>query len=389
MITTSTVLPPSNSPWLRLVHPTSDELLAIANDTAPEWSDSLPLSKYLEESKSMTDAPLARNKGMTQWILVDSRLAPNQRQILSSCESFRKRALASTNIGGIRDVIIQGIASVFCAPRYRGHGYAQRMMSELRRELRNWQLDGMQCVGSILYSDIGRDYYSKLGWTPHIHNTHVELRATKVARSPVVQDVLAEDIPALCEEDEIQLRRLLSMPPMNQQTRMAIVPDMDHIGWHLAKEEFACDFLFGEVPKNKGAVAGPKGSRVWVLWNHRYYDHPDKNEPNNVLYILRLVVEGDATYDDASDAEGNYVEQKRNLQAVIQAAQQEAHTWKLNTIQVWDPTPLVRKMLARMDLDYKIVEREHTSIASALWYHEDNDIGTTPLWLNNEHYAWC
>ncbi|KAH7378482.1 hypothetical protein DE146DRAFT_626572 [Phaeosphaeria sp. MPI-PUGE-AT-0046c] len=384
------VLPASDTILLRLTHPTPDELSVIWKETASEWRAALSMSKFLELSQYLETVPLARNQGITHWILVDARLEANQRQILSSCETYRKRALASTKDGEVKDVIVHTVASVFCIPQYRGRGYAQRMMQELSRELRNWQLDGLQCVGSMLYSDIGTNYYAKLGWRPHTLNSHVELRSLSVSRSPLVQDVLAEDIPALCSKDEEQLRNAMAKRIGEEQERVMIVPDIDHMSWHFANEDFVCKFLFGEVPKHKGAVAGTKGSRIWITWTRRYYDHPDEPNAKNLLCILRLVFEGNSGADtDVSVEEGKYSEQTQSLQAVLQAAQQEAHAWKLNEIQLWDPTPLVRKMLAQSDLDFKIVERQHKSIASALWYHEDDEVGSTPLWLNNEYYAWC
>lgn len=363
----------------------------IAQDSASEWRGPLPVSKFVEESEYLQTVPLAKNGGMTHWILVDSRLEPNQRQILSSCETFVKRALTSTKDGEVKDVIIRSVASVFCAPQYRGCSYAKRMMQELSRELRTWQPAGSQCIGSILYSDIGKTYYAKLGWKPQGNNIHVRLESAPTVKSPLVRDILAEDIPALCAKDEAQLRKLMAKPVQEDQTRVTIIPDVDHVSWHLANEEFVSTFLFGDTPKTKGAIAGSPGRRVWVIWTRRYYDHPDKEDSHNVLYILRLVLEGDSSLDnDALPTEARHVEQTQSLKAVLEAAQQEAHTWKLDEIQLWDPTPLVRKMLTHMDVKHKIVERQKTSIASALWFHEENDfIGSTPLWLNNEHYAWC
>lgn len=389
MSTSSTSFPASDATWLHLTNPTPEELPLIAKETASEWRGPLPVSKFIEESEYLETVPLAKNGGMTHWILVDSRLEPSERQIFCSCETFRKRTLASTKDGEVKDVIVHSVASVFCVPQYRGRGYPKRMMQELDRELRKWQLDGSQCIGSILYSDIGKEYYAKLGWIPQTNNSHVRLRVEPVVRSPMVQEVLAENIPALCKKDEEQLRKLMAKPTQEDQTRVTIIPDVDHIGWHLANEDFACTFLFGEAPKHKGATIGSPGSRAWVIWTRRYYDHPDKENSNNVLYILRLVLEGDSKGGSTLD-DDNYLEQTRNLQALLEAAQQEACAWKLDEVQLWDPTPLVRKMLTQMNIEYKILERQKTSIASALWFHEGNDfIGSRPSWLNNEHYAWC
>jgi hypothetical protein len=85
-----------------------------------------------------------------------------------------------------------------------------------------------------------------------------------------------------------------------------------------------------------------------------------------------------------------YEQQKGQLQAILQAVQNEALEWKLGTVQLWDPTPFVRQMLTEIDIVHQIVEREEEGIASGLWYDEKGRITDNgPLWLNNEYYAWC
>lgn len=67
------------------------------------------------------------------------------------------------------------------------------------------------------------------------------------------------------------------------------------MGWHIGKEAFATEYLFGKTPIAKGAIAGSPGSQVWATWVHRYYGRHDDESTSNVLYILRLVVEVDET----------------------------------------------------------------------------------------------
>jgi GNAT superfamily N-acetyltransferase len=392
------VFPAADSSHLCLAHPTPNEQITICGDTAEEWRDALSMPMYLKESQSMANAPLATNDGMTNWILVDDRDSPDARQILSSCESFRKRALLSASDGRVTEVIVHGIASVFCSSQYRGRGYPKRMMRELVKQLRTWQTADLRCIGSILYSDIGKDYYTKLGWQARTSNMHVEVKLAPSSQTSPARVLLAADLPALCEKDEARLRKSIAIPAKVMDIPcFAIVPDLDHLGWHFAKEEFACNHLFGRYPQAKGAIAGPAGNQVWATWTHRYYNHPSIESSNNVLYILRFVMEADESgVHQPGKAreklpEDKYEEQVRYLEAVIRAAQREAFEWKLDTIQLWDPSPLVMKMLKDMNLANKVVERENNSIASALWYNEEGEVSSDfgPLWLHNEHYAWC
>ncbi|KAL9625279.1 MAG: hypothetical protein Q9160_000681 [Pyrenula sp. 1 TL-2023] len=388
-------LPDSRSPDLGLSHPTRDEQIIIWSDTSASWIDSLTLPLYLKESLFLTGVPLAKNEGMTAWILVDKKFAPDQRQIFCSCESFRKRSLISDADGNVSDHIVHGIASVFCSPKLRGHAYPVRMMQELAKTLYTWQTDNLKCVGSILYSDIGQDYYAKLGWHPNISNSHFEFKPILIPKPIMVKDILVSGVEALCARDEALIRKAMAIPSKGTDRRMTIIPDLDHMAWHFAKEHFTCEYLFEKSPQTKGAIVGSPGKQIWAVWTHRYYGRPDAEVTNNVLYILRLVMERDETASRLPlDAEKKLVgkdfdEQVGYMKAVLRAAQAEAAEWKLDVIKLWDPTPLVQDMVTKSGIECKMVQREADSIASGLWYTSSSQAdGPAPLWLNNEHYAW-
>jgi hypothetical protein len=388
-------LPDAKSPNLVLRHPTEDERVAIWNNTSVAWIDSLTLPVYLKEARFLTTVPLARDGGMTTWVLVRKDMAPGERQILCSCETFWKHSLTSDAQGRVSDNMVHGVASVFCPEPYRGRGYAGRMMQELVKELYKWQTDKYPCVGTTLYSDIGKQYYAKLGWSPNITNSQVELAPKPMAWSPLATAILENDLDDICKRDEALVRSQMSAPTDEIKTRFTIIPDVDHTGWHIGKEQFATIHLFGKTPTAKGVIAGSPGQQVWATWVHRYYGPLDAEEPRNVLYILRLVVEvdgtatrlpGDAAKRPTKDV---YETQVKLLNAVLQAAQAEAAEWKLDVVKLWDPTPLVLDMLKDGGLEYTVTEREEDSIASLLWYDQQGGISKeSPLWVNNEHYAW-
>ena len=156
---------------------------------------------------------------------------------------------------------------------------------------------------------------------------------------------------------------------------------------------FRSKHLFNDIPVAKGAISGQPGNRVWVVWTHRYYSQPTVKsaDSENVLYILRVVIEDDeAATGPFPGSDIAYEERIASLQGVLKAAQVEAAEWKLNVVKVWDPTPLLLDALSRGGEKYHIVEREDESIASALWYDRNGNIAKdSPVWLNNEHYAWC
>lgn len=149
-------LPSSDSPNLALLHPTQQEKVETWNLNGHSWRGTMPLSIYLCREAHLENQAFTKDGGITFWILVDRTLPPNERPILGSCESLRKRALVARD-GKVADVISHGIGSVFCNPEYRGRGYAKRMMEELGKKLDTWkQEDGRRTDFTVLYSDIGK-----------------------------------------------------------------------------------------------------------------------------------------------------------------------------------------------------------------------------------------
>lgn len=150
-------LPPSDSPSLRLVHPTEEERFLTWELNGTSWKGPLTLSAYLRREVHLADQPFTRDGGITYWILVDTSSTASPRTILSSCESLRKRVLIAREDGEVKDGISHGIGSVFCDPRFRGMGYAGRMIKELGRMLDTWQQGEKRRTDfTVLYSDIGK-----------------------------------------------------------------------------------------------------------------------------------------------------------------------------------------------------------------------------------------
>ncbi|KAI0205042.1 hypothetical protein F4808DRAFT_320979 [Astrocystis sublimbata] len=382
-------LPSSDCSNLHLAHPTEEENVYIWTNTFKSWGDYLDLPGYIRESQYLTTVPLATNGGMTTWILVDKTLPPNGRPILCSCESFYKRSLTS-NAGKVDEVVVHGIASVFCPETLRRRGYTGRLMRELAKVLRAWQSDSYPVAGSVLYSDIGKIYYTKLGWMPNATNAHIEFLPVRGPKPPLVRDILQSELPELCERDEAMIRSaLVTLTPGIR--RLVIVPDLDHMLWHIAKEDFATEYLYKKLATVKGAIAGPPGKQVWAVWTHRYYGRHDSKPSHNTLYILRLVVEGDrSAYGSSSEPEPKSLsnDQISYLEVVLRAAQAEAADWHLDRVELWEPSPRVEEVIASGIISHTVVERTDDSIASGMWY-DDGNVGMPPTWIHNEHYAWC
>ncbi|GIJ99563.1 hypothetical protein Aspvir_001697 [Aspergillus viridinutans] len=381
------VLPDSTSPDLHLSHPTDEENLRIWKLTSNEWKDALTIPQYLEESAYLMAIPLARNKGMTQWILVDRTLAPNQRPILASCETFRKLSLLSYPMKHSQLVVVHGIASVYCNPDYRGRGYASRLLKELNKTLPTWQYEGKPCVASVLFSDIQPRFYENLGWHP-FSSDHVEFEPAVVRHTAV--PVYAEDVARLCALDVARLGHAMSCFSTNDMTRLLILPDHDHMLWHHSKEEFVAQRLFGKAPLVKGAIRGEPGHFVWAIWMHRFYDHPDRNASENTLYILRFVVEDPTLSLDAVDNLTQLSHQQiTSVTEVLRAAQAEAAEWNLHKITLWNPSHALERAIQLSGIPFQRKHRTQDSIPCLQWYGEGSGKPDSLNWLLNEKYGWC
>ena len=378
------VLPDAQSPDLCLTHPTSSEFESIYSLSFLEWGDALNLPQYLEESAFLTTVPLAKDGGMSIWFLTDETHPPDHRPILCSCETFRKRGFVVDPRGHLSEGIVHSVASVFCDPKYRGRGYAARLMRELAILLPSWQSGLENCIGSILYSDIGKTYYAKLGWHPFPLNNHIELDPVHIAELPQtgVKAVIREDLDQLCKDDEAMIRTAMN-GSSSKKTRMMVVPDLDHMLWHHSKEDFACEKLFGKHPRMKGAIIGELNDRMWVIWTHRYYGDPYSASSNNTLYILRIVIERRDTGPDQRE------HQIGQMRALLWAAQNEAAEWSLSCVKLWDPAYLVQDMVERTGIQHRKVEREEESLASLLWFGGGSGREDMVEWLGNEKYGWC
>ncbi|KAK2627685.1 hypothetical protein QTJ16_002331 [Diplocarpon rosae] len=371
----STEFPDSKSPSLYLTHPTPEEQLETWKLNSVNWGTALPLPDYLERERYLTTVPLAKDGGMTHWILVERGLPPNKRPILASCESLRKPVLVAKG-GIIREGITHGVGSVFGQPKFRGKGYATRMLKELAPVLKTWQVGPTDTVPfSILYSDIGTKYYAKLGWAT-FPSTHISFPPAASAKAADVTPLTYPDLPALCAEDEECLRRALEAAAKDGKTHVALIPNHDCMQWHHMREDFVASRIFGKTPAVKGALIGEPGSRVWAIWTRAFYG-PLNSKSGNTLHILRLVIE------DEADTEEN----AQRLKGILAFAQSEAKEWQLNAVDVWNPSDTLKKLVKRTAIEAEFVVRDKESIASLMWYGDGEAADVNWVW--NEKFGWC
>jgi hypothetical protein len=180
------------------------------------------------------------------------------------------------------------------------------------------------------------------------------------------------------------VRQSLESRSKGSNTAVALLPDVETIQWHHAREDFVGMELHGTTPKVKGAIVGSeKGKRVWCYWTRMWYNNDPAEAKGNQLHILRLVVE-----------DGSQNEQSTGHDAAIAAlmamAQREAEEWKMEHVEIWNPTAATVTAAQRLDSSAKVIDRDEESIASLQWYPDhDGTMAERIDWIGNEKYGWC
>ncbi|TLS26415.1 hypothetical protein PpBr36_04843 [Pyricularia pennisetigena] len=410
-------LPPASSPSLIVTKATPDELRRIWISTYNNWGRALSVADYVERERYITTIPGSSEGRMTSWVLVEADKSPEERQVLSSCDTWRKPAVAVLPGGKhIEDGIAHVIGGVFTAPEFRGKGYASRMMTEVGKILKTYQADQVshshggktlrQTSGrgaseinghgkspvlfSALYSDIGKGFYAKHGWRPY-PSTHISWTPTHIKAAPSTNgDVSREsrhqvraleetELPELCAIDERLIRaRLPAEAARTGRPAVAIIPCLDNVQWHLRREAYVTSHMYadGRVPSIRGAVWGPPGGRLWAYWMRGYYGAVE----HNTLNVLRVVVENpdEARVEDLIEG----------FRGIVELARAEAGRWDMGDVQFWNPEGLVKELVQRCGVDYRVVHREEESIASLMWYGEGGEDREVE-WIVNEKIAWC
>ncbi|KAI4686517.1 uncharacterized protein J4E84_005798 [Alternaria hordeiaustralica] len=403
-----------DSPELELVHPSEAEKQIQFNANANEWRGALSKPAYFRREATLSQTTLTRDGGISYWILADpdktvsedpwnpnagTKLPKGTRLPLASCETIRKKALVWQN-GELKEVICHGVGSVFCPKPLRGKkegtSYASRMLTELGKSLRTYQTeDGQESLFSILYSDIGREYYAKFGWESFT-SSHVSIPASTsqdTTNLPTARPLYADDLEELCKIDEASLRRSLESRPKNSNTAVAILPNIETIQWHHAREEFVGNELHGKKPEVKGAVVGTeKGKRVWCYWTRMWYNENPAEAKGNTLHILRLVFEDDGFEGSSGSMNGGSESSSHEaaIAALMAMAQQEAQKWKMENVEMWAPSPTALAAAQKLDPTAKLIVRDQESIAALQWFPEhDGPVADKIDWVANEKYGWC
>lgn len=388
-------LPPGNSPDLQLVPATELERTQSWHINCHEWRGPLSPAQYFEREAYLERQSLVSDGKITFWILTlktsdpnshDSSRSTSGRPILAACETVLKSAYVAQG-GKLRKILAHGIGSVYCRSEYRGKGYASRMISELGTRLGElaWQQpkDTPRGFFSVLYSDIGRQFYAKHAWKP-MPSTHIVLlpvhqKSYEKTRQrlglPEVKDLTATSLETVCQTAISQVETELI--EKSRQTPsvpfVAFRPDVEHMGWHHAREDFQARTLFGTDPEIKGAIDPSSGCAL--IWSRVWRETPARHS----IDILRTVIPSKNTLS-AEEIE-------MSLAALLLRAQLESTAWDmLAGVEVWAPEESLlaaATLLNGSEKEVEIVVREKEHICSLRWEGE-GDV----QWFASEKYPW-
>ncbi|RMD44957.1 hypothetical protein DV735_g9, partial [Chaetothyriales sp. CBS 134920] len=380
------LFPRSDSESLTLEPATPEEWQQSRQLHAEEWKGPLSIKQYLGREKVIFSQELTKDGKSTCWILTSTQLPPNPdgtRLILASCETISVKASIARD-GELHRTTCAAIGSVFTRMEHRGRGYAGRMMVELGKKVETWQQpNGDRSQFSVLYSDIGKTFYSQFGWkafpSTHIHLPPIDQQihqqmAQKLTAVHDVYDLTADDlkdVPAVKFVEQNLLRESSQTP---NTTFVAIDPDLAHFRWHHAREEFVFSALGKKEPLIKGATHLPTG--IAVVWTRVL-----SKDPNDwKLYVLHIIIPPGSDWTSQG---------QEALSALLLRAQLEATTWDLQGgVEIWDPKDTIvsaAQNLRTEDHDkVEVVERDEDHIPSLRWTGaggEDTDV----VWLYNQN----
>ena len=126
--------------------PILDEILAATFDI---WHEGLSRTAYPRYYAGQLATPWGR-ANLRRWALVDGD------DVVASAKTYALDAMLDG-----RAIRVFGVGAVFTQPRHRGRGHARTLVERL---LDRATADGFDL--SLLFSEIGADYYARLGFTP-------------------------------------------------------------------------------------------------------------------------------------------------------------------------------------------------------------------------------
>lgn len=380
-------LPSAKATDVTLVPATIAEHMQCSRLNAEEWRGPLTIEQYMKREKHLLSQELTKEGKEVGWILTSTTLPADEygnRPILASCETIPAEAYVAKD-GKISKILVHGIGSVFTRPEHRGKSYASRMMTELGKSLETFQQpNGDRSLFSVLYSDIGQNFYSRFGWKA-FPSTHIQLGQldTEAYRDisnglPTVSDLSSADLCSIPAARFVQDELLASSKSRPGVSLVAIAPDVAHFEWHHAREEFVSKALGRAVPRVKGAIHLESG--MALLWSRTFA----ADKQSWTLHVLHIAL---------PPAAAGLSNREDVLSALLLRAQHEAFLSDMPAgVEVWDPSEDIVAAAQHLHRDkgdrVEIIRRDTDHICSLRWTGPEQP-GHDVIWQFSQKYAWC
>lgn len=350
------------------------------------WAPPMTIAQYVGRETALSETALSANGGTTYYVLHPK---DDPETIVSACEVTAKRALVvrggdGGSAGNVEEVAAYAIASVFTNPVFRERGMASFMLRQVQQAV-----DGKGAEFGALYSDIGREYYTRLGWkdfrSPQVLLVLAEglvLPKSLAGAGDGVRLLTADEVAPLCVEDValVQKRFVTAAAKSNNKddTRskhITFLPTKEQMAWHFTRDAYVCKTLLDREVIYRGAQT--EDGNAWIYWDH------DLREKK--LKILRIVTR--------EELEADREKTKAAIKKLLFAALNEAKDWGLLKVLLWEPNADVVGIATEFwselgpNLSVTFEEREDGSIPSLRWREGESLEGV--VWEMNNYYAWC
>ncbi|CAG8438311.1 7703_t:CDS:2 [Dentiscutata heterogama] len=327
----------------------------------------LTLDEYVEREQILANIDFTL-ENLIVWILVSKKCNlsnDTEPTIYSHCETYKRKALIKLSSGQIQEVIGYCITALFTPSKYRGKGYAAKVMELLNDKLRF----EYKAKFAYLYSEIGPNFYSKLGWKIFPHKEikfkvedkyFAPLNHSKLIVS-INQSNLESVVIKDCEFIKNDLKKL-------NKKSLVILPTKPAFDWIFQKTKLYSKLhsdindprQFGAMILNKNNDENEELLERFIMWSHDFKE--------NRLLILRFRSDSPFT-----------------SRLLIQQAMQEASKFQFKQIILWNPDLSLFNIENDLNIfDGEVAERTE-SLPYLSWYADDDD---NVDWMLIERYSW-
>jgi hypothetical protein len=243
------------------------------------------------------------------------------------------------------------VGSVYTPAANRCKGYAGVMMRLLSERVRSLTRGS---GFSVLYSDIGPDFYNKNGGWRACNAEQVIIPSSKsFGEAASVELLTLQSAKVSIDKDAYQLKN--EFHGEDDRTTIQMIPQHSELIWTNIREKQAVHHLNLEKSEFVGATVGSADQWGYILWFHEHKE--------DSLTVLRL-------RDPLSDS---------GLKGLIGAALAEARKSGLGKVKIWSPSKRVERVLG-------IEKVARSDSLPCLHYF---NVEEKVQWRNIEKLGWC